>query len=554
MSRHSIKDDIVSDVVGISKGELLPVERLYVAHHSNLLDGVNIRWLVDLYMECGCFDEAERVYTDLSHWRKLGDLSWMRDDLDGAFECYARPGDGQCMVFRGGPDWDRLIKLSAYREDWEAVVKLVGEAPISPGTETKRIFLGNTEVASSPYLELYAIALHQAGCKANRETTERVAQRFGIPGEDWAQLLTAVPARGARGIDSARKRCLPRFSAKETLSVPEALGRGATPRAERLRRFLEDADHLLSEARSLVRSFMATGQSAHLDRFAEIINATSVESVTQTFFLAALGNEDCGAPEVPPERLIRFYACHPVARRKCFGRYLAAKLHGATDLTGGDLVTGIFQTMALIEYQFEPLKGEDKLDFRKLRAYGDWAESELEGWLSADGEQLVSEMRARWQTANRASGYQMPAVRYSARADPREMKEWEEVVARSFEWLACRWESEFGASQWKSEELLFKLLRKALRGKKVIQHAQPIWLEPQHLDVFVPGLSLAVEYMGEQHYEPVDFFGGHEALKQTRERDSRKEELCRRCGIKLVYVRYDEDIAERVKEIRAEAQ
>jgi hypothetical protein len=75
------------------------------------------------------------------------------------------------------------------------------------------------------------------------------------------------------------------------------------------------------------------------------------------------------------------------------------------------------------------------------------------------------------------------------------------------------------------------------------------WLAPQHLDIFVPELSLAVEYMGQQHYEPIEHFGGRAGFKGTIERDSRKLEICHKIGIMLEYVRYDEDMGMRVAEI-----
>ena len=50
------------------------------------------------------------------------------------------------------------------------------------------------------------------------------------------------------------------------------------------------------------------------------------------------------------------------------------------------------------------------------------------------------------------------------------------------------------------------------------------------------------EYNGPQHYEEIPFFGPLEAIQ---ERDLRKQELCRRAGIRLVSVPYwwDEQVA-----------
>jgi hypothetical protein len=116
--------------------------------------------------------------------------------------------------------------------------------------------------------------------------------------------------------------------------------------------------------------------------------------------------------------------------------------------------------------------------------------------------------------------------------------------------LEERWAKEIGISPWRSENQLFGMLKKAFSGYQVERHAQPIWLAPQHLDIFVPELSLAIEYMGQQHYAPLDFFGGSAGFAGTVARDKRKLEICRRAEIALEYVRYDEDMGKRVAEIK----
>lgn len=50
---------------------------------------------------------------------------------------------------------------------------------------------------------------------------------------------------------------------------------------------------------------------------------------------------------------------------------------------------------------------------------------------------------------------------------------------------------------------------------------------------------LAIEYQGQQHFDPVDLFGGDEALAKTQARDSRKRALLSAEGVRLFEWRYD---------------
>lgn len=90
---------------------------------------------------------------------------------------------------------------------------------------------------------------------------------------------------------------------------------------------------------------------------------------------------------------------------------------------------------------------------------------------------------------------------------------------------------------WVAETLLYYEIKKAFPSLDVQQHASPKWLGRQHLDIFIPSLSVGIEYQGDQHDQPVDFFGGQEAFIQNQIRDQRKMRLCKRHGVHLIYVR-----------------
>jgi hypothetical protein len=106
---------------------------------------------------------------------------------------------------------------------------------------------------------------------------------------------------------------------------------------------------------------------------------------------------------------------------------------------------------------------------------------------------------------------------------------------------------------WVAETALYQAIRSAFPETRAVQHGQPDWLGRQHLDVWLPDWRLAVEFHGQQHFTPVDFFGGEPALQNTRERDSRKERLCREHGVMLLVATASdphESVISRIRECR----
>jgi hypothetical protein len=95
---------------------------------------------------------------------------------------------------------------------------------------------------------------------------------------------------------------------------------------------------------------------------------------------------------------------------------------------------------------------------------------------------------------------------------------------------------------WVSETELYNILKNHFVDYRIEQHAKPRWLKPQHLDIFFPNNNVAVEYQGKQHSEPVEFFGGDKAFKETVKRDKKKKALCKKNKCELIYVFPDYDI------------
>ena len=61
------------------------------------------------------------------------------------------------------------------------------------------------------------------------------------------------------------------------------------------------------------------------------------------------------------------------------------------------------------------------------------------------------------------------------------------------------------------------------------------WLGLQSLDFYLPDYNVGIECQGEQHFFPVERFGGDEGFKKILERDKRKFKKCQKNGIKVLY-------------------
>ncbi len=97
--------------------------------------------------------------------------------------------------------------------------------------------------------------------------------------------------------------------------------------------------------------------------------------------------------------------------------------------------------------------------------------------------------------------------------------------------------------KWKNELTLFHLLRK--KYPDILYQYRPEWLGRQSLDLYIPSLRTAIEYQGIQHYHPVEFFGGEEALLARKDLDQLKKQLCLENQVRLLEWPYSLDPVEK---------
>jgi hypothetical protein len=102
---------------------------------------------------------------------------------------------------------------------------------------------------------------------------------------------------------------------------------------------------------------------------------------------------------------------------------------------------------------------------------------------------------------------------------------------------------------WISETELYYLIKNELNTYLVLQHGKPDWLGRQHFDIWIPELGVALEFQGEQHDRPVDFFGGERVFLENKKRDEIKRTKCIENNVRLIEVRKGYILSELINQI-----
>lgn len=84
-----------------------------------------------------------------------------------------------------------------------------------------------------------------------------------------------------------------------------------------------------------------------------------------------------------------------------------------------------------------------------------------------------------------------------------------------------------------------KRVRLFLQSNKLIYSKE--WAIPDtrlRCDFFLPDRSTIIEYDGRQHFQPIEMFGGEKAFKARQKRDSRKNAIAEKMGLKMIRIPY----------------
>lgn len=89
-----------------------------------------------------------------------------------------------------------------------------------------------------------------------------------------------------------------------------------------------------------------------------------------------------------------------------------------------------------------------------------------------------------------------------------------------------------------NESKLESLVRNILDKNNIsyISQYKVNWLGKQSLDFYLPVYNIGIECQGQQHFNPVKYFGGCDAFKVNLKRDIIKNQLCEDNNVRLIYV------------------
>lgn len=97
---------------------------------------------------------------------------------------------------------------------------------------------------------------------------------------------------------------------------------------------------------------------------------------------------------------------------------------------------------------------------------------------------------------------------------------------------------------WVNETILYHIVCSLFPNKKVLRHFRPSFLKGLELDIFIPDDEIGIEYQGIQHYEPIEHWGGNEALARLQDRDKTKAKLCAENNVRIIYFHHFEILSE----------
>ncbi|MFH0992645.1 MAG: hypothetical protein V1799_21825 [bacterium] len=116
------------------------------------------------------------------------------------------------------------------------------------------------------------------------------------------------------------------------------------------------------------------------------------------------------------------------------------------------------------------------------------------------------------------------------------------ILLEAEKWIRLENNLPLRGEGWLSEAEMVRLLRLKFHPHEVLTQYSPKWLQHLRFDAFVSDFNLAIEYQGEQHFHPIDIFGGIEGHSEIVARDEFKRNLAKENGVVIEYITFEQDI------------
>jgi hypothetical protein len=204
-----------------------------------------------------------------------------------------------------------------------------------------------------------------------------------------------------------------------------------------------------------------------------------------------------------------------------FGTLLDLRFRHRLPLTSDDVLTGLFQRLGRSPVALN--RSNIDFDIAKLASCREWAQVRLEDWMRECGSAGIEAGGQTWREG-RAQPAQHPSYPTVVKSpeSPRNIKEWDDLMAEALAWLEGRWHREIGNTPWIAENQLYQILRRKLKGMEVIQHARPCGSSRNTSIPTFQKLTSWSNNMGRQHFEALEFFGGKDAFEELLKCDEKK--------------------------------
>jgi hypothetical protein len=516
--------------IALEKSWLTPAEKLFALQASDTWKLARSRDQVDLLMAAGCYEEAIPLYSAFSHWRKVGDALFAMGRVDDAWEQYQKgPNEatGDYKAFRSGPDRDRLIALAVAKGDWAEAAAQVRAGSPEP-IFSKDVVFGGSSRAKAPLMKLFAHATVKTGASS---ASKDMQQFFGLSPSE-AELFLEHARSDAYAKDVA-KLAKPPLTRTKTRTLQAVQQEGQTDRSRAASEFLSN----LSAAFPAVVIDLGIWKSSYSPEALNRIVFWLTQSGSYEVFKSCLFALQCehatyGKTE---EWEVKFYTAHPWLTRGGMRELLKALVSADSPPSPHVLLCCALQH-SHSPFDFSNIDVEYADPLTQIRAQPIWAEAVIAKWQRRD------EFVQLWQEFE-------DTARSVGHGDLRQTAPFKTMALSMSDALLAAWKQDFEQIRWKSEHSAYLSLKEMLPSVEIVRHASPVWLAPQHLDIYLPAQMVAIEYQGAQHFRPIEIFGGVEGFEATVQRDETKRRLCALAGVKLEYIHFEEELDVRLRQI-----